>query len=401
MVISIYVLLCWFSAIIIAGLGILIYELSKKTQSAQLFSFLAFSVSIWSFSIPINSPLGIRFSYFLATLISTIFLLFALSYPEEKKINKNILIILSLIEIFFICLLFLTDFIIAKSVEFNSADYVGWNYGNLWFILDFYIGISWLTGIGLILKKFLSAKTKELKTNLRYVLITVIIGIIPPIITGLLLPRLGIFNYYWLAPVSGLLWFMVIFYSITRYHLFNIKIIAVELVTFSLWIFLLVRTIMSDTQEDMWIDGSLFVVSIILGVMLIRSVLSETKQREQIEFLMKDVKTAYDKVKEMNDHLADKINEQTKDVRRAYEVEKEARAELEELNKTKDQFITSTQHHLRTPMTSLKWGLESIRSGAGGPVTPELSRILDTTEASMNQMTETIENFIHITEKKV
>ncbi|MDP2705569.1 MAG: HAMP domain-containing sensor histidine kinase, partial [Patescibacteria group bacterium] len=41
-----------------------------------------------------------------------------------------------------------------------------------------------------------------------------------------------------------------------------------------------------------------------------------------------------------------------------YEVEKKARIELEELDKAKDQFILTTQHHLRTPLTIVKGFIE-------------------------------------------
>jgi hypothetical protein len=399
--ITLYSLLSWFSATLILGLGFIIYYLSPLSRSARLFSLLAFSVSMWSFSIPINSSLATRLSFFLATTITTIFFIFSSSYPQEYKINKKLLIILLSIEILFAYIIFFTDLIISRVILIPNTDHVIWSYGPIWFIFDFYICTCWLAGIIFIFNRFLKTKEKVLRTNLKFMLIALIVGIIPPLITGVLLPRIGIFDYYWLAPTSGLIWLLVIAYAITRHHLFNIKVLTVELITFSLWTFILIRTIISKTVQDMAIEGGLLFISVILGVILIKSVLREKEQHEQIERLMADVQTAYQKVKESNENLEQKINAQTKDVRRAYEVEKLARAELEELNKTKDEFITSTQHHLRTPLTSLKWGLESIRSGTGGPVTPELKDILDNADSSMDQMSETIENFIHITEKKV
>jgi signal transduction histidine kinase len=151
----------------------------------------------------------------------------------------------------------------------------------------------------------------------------------------------------------------------------------------------------------MLIQGGLLLVSVILGIVLIRSVLGEIHQRQQIERLAKEIKTAYGRVREINEHLEERIAEQTRDVRRAYEVEKKARAELEQLNKTKDEFITSTQHNLRTPLTSLKWELESIRKGTAGPVNSELKNILDTADESARNLENIIENFIKITERGV
>ena len=56
--------------------------------------------------------------------------------------------------------------------------------------------------------------------------------------------------------------------------------------------------------------------------------------------------------------MQEKVDEQVLDVRRAYEIEKKARNELEKLNAEKDRFVLSTQHNLRTPLTIVKGFLE-------------------------------------------
>lgn len=399
MTITIYSIISWSIATIILGLACIIYYLSRKSYSAKLFALLSLTVSFWSFSIPISTDFGVRISYFLATLVTTSFFLFSSSYPDEKKINQIYIILFLIIEIIFGYILFFTNLIISKTINIPDINYLSWDYGKIWFVFDLYVVISWLSGIKMIFTKFIKTKESEKRINLKFMLIALIVGIIPPVITGIVLPRIGIFNYYWLAPASGLLWLTVIAYSITKHHLFNIKVIATELITFSLWIFMLVRMIIAETFKDFMIECGLFVVSIILGVVLIRSVISEIKQREQIERLARDLKNAYAKLNDTNKGLEEKITEQTKDVRRAYEVEKEARLKLEDINKTKDQFITSTQHHLRTPMTSLKWELDSIRNGSYGPVAEGLKPALDNAEASVKNMDNIVENFIKITEK--
>ncbi|MDE1975357.1 MAG: hypothetical protein KGI49_02505, partial [Patescibacteria group bacterium] len=99
-------------------------------------------------------------------------------------------------------------------------------------------------------------------------------------------------------------------------------------------------------------------------------------------------------------HLEQKVAEQTADVRRAYEVEKRARAELEDLNRKKDIFITQTQHNLRTPLTSIKWALETLRSGKAGQADAGSGRAIAEAEAAAKNMSEVVENFIGITEKE-
>jgi hypothetical protein len=402
MEITISTILTWVSAGFIACLAFAIYQFGAKDNSTRSFSLLSFIVSLWSISVPFTGLFWVKMSYFLATMITSSFLLFALTYPENSKMGKRSTLLIIFSELLFLVLFFFTHLIISVStVSMEEIGQVTWSFGTLWFLFDIYIIGSWLLGIYLLIKKYTLLKKGALKTNLGYVIAAIIVGIIPPVITGALLPRLGIFDFYWLAPVSGLIWLSIISLAILRHHLFNIKVIAVELVTFTLWIVILIRTVLSETREDMLIQGGLLVVSVVLGIVLIRSVLGEIHQRQQIERLAKEIKTAYARVREINEHLEERIAEQTRDVRRAYEVEKKARAELEQLNKTKDEFITSTQHNLRTPLTSLKWELESIRKGTAGPVNTELKSILDTADESARNLENIIENFIKITEGAV
>jgi signal transduction histidine kinase len=85
----------------------------------------------------------------------------------------------------------------------------------------------------------------------------------------------------------------------------------------------------------------------------------------------------YKEVQEFSKTLQQKVDEQTKEIRKAYEVEKEARKSLENMNDAKNQFIMATQHHLRTPLTSMYGYLDLIRGGSYGKVPKKLEEVLD------------------------
>jgi signal transduction histidine kinase len=115
-------------------------------------------------------------------------------------------------------------------------------------------------------------------------------------------------------------------------------------------------------------------------------------------------------VKDLNENLEAKVVEQTKEVKRAYEVEKKARHELEKLDETKDQLITAAQHNLRTPLTALRWQLEEVRKMVGGEDGNDsggvggkdgLREALKESEASVGKLTAVLEDFLKITEMKV
>ena len=99
--------------------------------------------------------------------------------------------------------------------------------------------------------------------------------------------------------IGFLIFLLFITYSITRHHLFNIKVIAIELVTFSLWIFILIRTLLATNSREFAIGGTLLVITVIFVILLVRSVLHEMSQREQIEKLEAELRAAYRHVEEL------------------------------------------------------------------------------------------------------
>lgn len=68
----------------------------------------------------------------------------------------------------------------------------------------------------------------------------------------------------------------------------------------------------------------------------------------------------YEEIDDLSKNLQQKVNEQTRELKESYLKEKKAREELEKLDETKNQFLLAVQHHLRTPLTTVKWTSESL-----------------------------------------
>jgi len=287
-----------FTGIILIFVSLAIFCLGKKSLSAKLFAYLSFITGVWSCLIAVAVSLSSLYSmqlitecnHFLGTVIASIFLLFSISYPYDTKINKKIIVVLVAIEILFAYLLFFTNTIILGTFTLPHLKYLGWTYGSLGFLFNFYFIISWLIGIVVLFKKLRSSKDFMIHRNLQLMLLALIIGITPPAIITILLPQIGVFDYYWLSPISGLFWLLLIAYSITRHHLFNIHIIAIQLITFIFWIILFIRMILAETKQEIFIESILLIIAVIFGVTLIRSVLHEKVQREKIEKLEEKLK---------------------------------------------------------------------------------------------------------------
>jgi hypothetical protein len=400
---SIYSIIIYVTAVVEIILGIFIVLSNRHNKVNQLYGIVCFVTVCWIISNALivlqPSDFWVRNSYATAIFLAPAILIWIEYFITKKNPGHLKTFILFGSTIIIYCITLFSDLVI-ENVQVTAIGGFDGTFGPLFplFALDW--GIVSIYILFLVTKAFRNSKGLE-KIQFGYIAAGLYgFGFVAGIVS-FILPLLGITELIPLDVPSSLIFIAAMSLAILKHHLFNIKVIAVQLITFALWIFILIRTMLSETPKDFMIQGSLLLITVIFGVILIRSVLHEMKQREQIEKLAKDIKLAYAQVKDINEHLEDKIAEQTADVRRAYEVEKKARAELEELNKTKDQFITSTQHHLRTPMTSLKWELESIRNGARGPVGSELKEGLGNADESVRHLTDIIENFISITEKKV
>ncbi|MEK7180515.1 MAG: ATP-binding protein [Patescibacteria group bacterium] len=172
---------------------------------------------------------------------------------------------------------------------------------------------------------------------------------------------------YWLnwygilvPPLGGLLiplYIFGLFYSITKFKLFNIRVITAELFIITVWMLMFGRFFLLE-GGNFYLDIGIFSSTVLFGLLAIRSVLTIETQKEVLENTTRKLDVANRELFDLNNNLQQKVDEQTKEIKKAYEIEKQARIELERLNETKDNFLLTTQHHLRTPLTVVKGFLE-------------------------------------------
>jgi hypothetical protein len=293
------------TGIIIFGLGILVYVSGNKTRSAKLFSLLCVVTSIWITSISVvvaindinTTSILTKLNHYIGTVIATVYLFFSYYYPSNKKASLRLVIFFCIFEIVMFCLIFFSDLIVGNTVKVEG-DYIIWSYGNFWYIFHTYFVCCWTIGILNLYRKYKKTSDKLDKNKIRILLLGFSIGVIPPILTSLILPRVGVYNYYWMGPLSAIFWISLMSYSITRHRLFNIKIIAIELAIFALWVIVLIRIFTTHDTHSIFEECSLLIVSVMFGVLLIRGTLHEMKQNERIEELTKELRDAYMKLRE-------------------------------------------------------------------------------------------------------
>jgi len=94
----------------------------------------------------------------------------------------------------------------------------------------------------------------------------------------------------------------------------------------------------------------------------------------------------------------EQIEKMAEDVKRAYEVEKKARQELEALDKSKNQFLLTIQHHLRTPLTAIMGYGDLILKGTFGRPTKKIANVVKKMQVRTQDLIKMINEFLDITQ---
>lgn len=120
-------------------------------------------------------------------------------------------------------------------------------------------------------------------------------------------------------------------FAILRYRLFDIKVVAAQFLTLILAVFSFMRLLFATTTQEFSLNAALFLLTIGVGVYLIRSVRLEVEQREQIE----------------------------------------------KLSDEKSEFMTFASHEIRNPITAMRGYASLITDGTTGEVAPQTKDVAE------------------------
>ncbi|MEK7562214.1 MAG: ATP-binding protein [Patescibacteria group bacterium] len=317
------------NCIFVLALGIFIISHNWREKINRLYFLIVVAISTWSFSYwlwlssndAVSALFWVRMLSIGSTFIPIFYFHWVTSILKIEKRERNTRWLVYILGVLFILFSFSDLFV--KGVE-PKLFFPFWPDPGI--LYHFYLFVLYICLIiyssNLLIKSYKIAEGEE-KKRLTYV------------IAGAVLAFLGGLSNFFLwynIPIAPYGNFLVAFYPVLfgyatiRYRLFNIKTIATEFFAITIWIFLFVKILLSVSFNDLIVNIILFVAVVFFGILLIRSVFKEVRQKEQIEKMAEDVK-------------------------RAYEVEKKANEELEKLDKYKNDFLMQTQHDLKNPLT--------------------------------------------------
>ena len=353
-------------------LAIVVISKNKKSWTNRLFFNLAILINLYivvnflSLNPPVNSPesqlFWIRVVMFVCSFIGPNLILLVHTFPNnnlriEKKYIVGILILMATSAAASLLPLVFT------SITYPNGQPVPIpGPGIAIFFLDF-VGLFILSFI-ILIYRYKKADPAEI-IQLKFLLYGVLGSFsLMGLFTVTFVAILKTSSFVFLGPIFPVILMAFIAYAIVKHNLFDLKIIATEALTVTLWIILFSKIFVSPTTEQRLVDILIFSGTLIFGVFLIKSVRKEVEQRHQLEILEKEMLDANVKLKSL-------------DVARA-------------------EFISIASHQLRTPPATVKWYLSSIIDGDYGRLTKTVKEQLLKTQNTNNHLISLIEDMLNV-----
>ncbi|MEX0931390.1 MAG: ATP-binding protein [Candidatus Paceibacterota bacterium] len=330
------------------------FYLNVASGTWSLFYFWMISTTNQSIALMANWILHVA-----AICIPLFYLIFALAITNEYEKYKKLLYLSFGFCIFFLLTnnttLFVNDVI--PKYPFNFAP----DAGPLYIYFAFYFFLLATIALFIEAKAFFTTKDKVQKKRLALIILFTIFGYggggsVFLLTFNIPFPPYPLILFAIYPAISG--------YAIFRYQLFDLKVVTTQLFTFILWIIILIRTLLSDGIKDFILNLSLLLITILIGLLLIRSVIKEIKDREYIF------------------NLATNLSK--------------ANAKLRALDRQKSEFLSIASHQIRGPLASIKGYASLLLEGSFGKVGPKAKEAVERIYSSSHNLVLVVNDFLDV-----
>lgn len=347
-----------------AILAFVILRKNYKSATNIIFSILAISLAFWSLGNYIALQPGsestrlfwVRFVMFATTPFGPLIFLLASSFPNTYiRLNKKTWLFLILLSLLSLLFSFSPYMFVSLKNNLNGGFELTPGPAIIFFAINFFVFLSW----GFV-RLFLKYKKSSglLKRQYRAFILGVIISFSLMTLTNFVaVVVFRTIQLTFLGPPFTLIMILFIAYAIVRHGLFDIKIIATQVFTYSLWIILFLKIFTANSYIEISVDILTLLFSMFFGVLLMRSVVKEVSQKEELEKLTK---------------------------------------KLKELDDRKNEFISVAAHELRTPLTAIKGYISMILDGDAGKISSTANDFLQDSAVSTDRMIRLVNNLLNV-----
>lgn len=275
------------NSVIALSISILVFVRNRHATANRVFFLFALSVALWSFGYwrwllakdTETALFWIRLFTLASTFIPALYFhwITFLIETSRKKDFRYILYPMYATSLILVIFLFASDLVIQGTAQ--RMFFPHWPVPGILYVLS--IGVYALSVIYslALLAKNISLINEAKRKQYLFVIIGSVIGFGGGATNfflwyGIPIPPYGNF----LVALGLFLWG----YAAAKYHLFNIRAVVAELLTFTIWIAVLIELLSAKTWEEQLARDGLFTLVIALGIMIIQSVLKEIRQREEL-----------------------------------------------------------------------------------------------------------------------
>ncbi len=335
---------------------LLLILLQSKKEEAKIFSRAIGGVIIWGLTVlffPLIEDYKVKYylgivAYLSTLATSTYILLFALIFPKKTKslfIRFRWLIYLISGLWGIILILYPKSVLIGVGKE----GYKLLTSKGAYFLFST-IGAYLLATIAILVKKYFETSNKLEKFQLRYVFAGILLTSIIGFFTNAIFALTGKYEFVWVGPSATLIFVVFTTYAITKHHLFEIKVVATEILVVLLLVILFLDIFTADNLQEILLRIAVFLSVAIFGIFLIKAVLLEVKARE----------------------------------------------ELEKTDKAKTEFLSMASHQLRTPLTAIKGYVSLALEGYYGELNSKLKKALKNVAISTERLIRIVQDLLTI-----
>lgn len=356
-------------------LAVLVYRNALQSATNRIFSLLSIVMSFWLVATylsvtPVADLFWTKVTVASATVMTLTFFLLAHTFPESKLVldrKKFVGVILYTLFVVGVCL---SPFSFVGLEMSRGVLTAKPGPGMLPFALT--TTVFSITAFYIFIRKYLNAQGVQ-RQQLKLIISGLII-MVSLIILTIMLPVALFQNdaFVQFAPVYALLFLITSSIAILRYHLFDVKLIATEILIGFLILATLIEGATSTTFQAFSLKVLFAVFVGFVGVLLVRSVKKEISQREQMAVLNSSLEASNEQLKSAN-------------------------LRLEQLDRQKTEFLSIASHQLRTPLSIINGYVELLGEGGYGKMPKDSLPIFESITENTEHLIKLINEFLDIT----
>ncbi len=369
---DIEVLIGIFAFIAISILGIIIFRRDPTSWTHRLFLALSliFDAYIIANYLSLHPPGGvqnqlfwIRMVMFTAAFKGPLLFLLVHTFPGKKILLPRAYVILAVASMVITALATLTPLVFQSLIFVQGQPIPVQGPGMLLFLLDF-VGFLIVSFI-ILVAKYRAAHDPADKIQQKYLLIGIFTSLALIAASSFIsVVILQTSSLVFLGPIFLLFLIASIGYAIVRHQLFNLEIIATNALVVALWLVLLSKIFTARTNIDLAVDSIVFVMILIFGVLLSRSIKREVEQRERLEIVTKELEVT--------------------------------NVKLKELDKLRSEFLSFAAHQVKAPMSIIKGFATLIADGTYGQIPEKVHETAQKIKESSDRLIALVSNLLDL-----